>query len=460
MANRNYRNTRSYVRHDNTFGHNYGERRDFHRSTHSYNTTKTGMPTNFDDIVNTVVYEVKKQLNQQNNLGQIPSQRRVYHNKHPENPADPEVKTLWKNLFRTVQIEYHKGNWSNTPKSIEKNFRSLGENITPPDPTPKVLDNIKDILSGACEAITNAIQTHLQERLEVHREAVKNTKCDNIKDAVDIAHRHLNSRLGHKIKNLREKLNSEAAHTGENAPVPPTTQQRPPAQQPLTVPEERGSTSIDTMPSSKRARLEPIRTPPPLSQITTPTAKTTIARKEQKKKIHKAIPFAINIRGDPQTIIVTDDSLMELDEADMSQSWYTWQLDVILKAEICDLGRIITQIHTDPSKRIVMAGGLNHKNGQYNASTDKFMADITKQIKDGRKIFCIGCSIDPNMKEHEIRNIESLNSKLETIFGTNYLHPVRDEDVALTEDKLKFNKRTCSQILLEINEMLFCLCED
>lgn len=452
MPNWNYRHKWYDSNNENTLHHGYGQQKRGVGSRTTRPNKTTEQTLDLDRIVESVLQHLKER-EKTPNVGNLPD-------KHVVNSTNTEFQKLWKTLFKIIQIDHHIKNWVELPKSIKKNLTYLGQGIKPPDPSNALSADIAEILTEAGEKIRERTRLHLLIRIDTHRDALRNMHGTDKRQAIDMAYKHLSNRLGHKIQNLRQKLELEAGHIGENLPTTPIAPEKTTTTT-TTTNEDIQPTAAKKQRLEQTSRLSLAKKTKTTNQISSETAPhktrslptTPTTKRTEFKIIHDTIPYAITLRDKATVVIVADDSLLELDENHIT---LTWQLDVIRGAEIGDLGRIIKQIPFNPSQHlaIVMAGGLNHKNGQYNTATDEQMTQISNSIKDGQKIFCIGCSTDLKMKELEKKNITSLNKNLKTVFKGNYMEPPTSEDINLTEDKIKFDKSSCFYIWEELQQRL------
>lgn len=143
--------------------------------------------------------------------------------------TNPDFGTLWRSLYKIVQVDHHLTNWERLPKSINQRLWNLAEDIKPPDSTQQLRDDIRNILSNTGTHIQESIRTHFLERKDSHINTLRTCDPEDKEKAIKIAHKYMVINHGNNIQNLRSKLDEAASHiktgltTTEPATKPSTT---------------------------------------------------------------------------------------------------------------------------------------------------------------------------------------------------------------------------------------------
>jgi len=151
-----------------------------------------------------------------NTVPDVPSAGRV----GGRNPADrevadrstnPDFPKLCKAMFRSVQLQYHLGNWKALPKGIDRALHKVISNITPPMPNRDLSDTLLALTLEFKDKVARTVHDHISEQLvqvRVDSETLDNSEAIRAHQVVD---QQLRRKLGKRLgDDRREELLAEA----------------------------------------------------------------------------------------------------------------------------------------------------------------------------------------------------------------------------------------------------------
>jgi len=181
--------------------------------------------------------------------------------------TNPDFGTLWRSLYKIVQVDHHLTNWEKLPKSINQRLWDLAEDIKPPDSTQQLRDDIRTILSNTGTRIQERIRTHFLERKDSHINTLRTCNPEDKEKAIKIAHKYMVINHGNNIQNLRSKLDEAASHieTGRTTTEPVTNPSTTGSNLKRHKPETNTPTPSPTQTThdNKRTRANGTTPPPP-----------------------------------------------------------------------------------------------------------------------------------------------------------------------------------------------------
>lgn len=138
--------------------------------------------------------------------------------------SNGDFQSMCRALYKIVQIEHHKDNWTDLPRAIARNLEDLASDIVPPDPTNNLREQIQAVFNNTASEILACVQNHLQERLNFNRAFIRTVNPQDKERAKEIVERRLTQCLGKKIGevNITTALNREVRNIGINHQSPVT----------------------------------------------------------------------------------------------------------------------------------------------------------------------------------------------------------------------------------------------
>jgi len=415
------------------------------RSQH-YGTTNN--PEDFAKMVETVVLRILKEKDNSPPHGNVELRNNTLHNDRQQRATtinidgttrsvNPQFHTMWKSLYKTIQIQHHLDNWSDLPKSIKRDLTHLAKDIRPPDPVDGLSDDIQKILTDAGLLIQKRVQTHLLTRLTENKKTLADMMPLDTERAADVAFKHLNQRLGSRITDLKQKINTELEQIGRNI----ITQRQ---KTPSTSASSKRPRTEDTPPHADTVFISTLQpttglTAPPASA--TPSTTTTKPSRITTKK-SKGQPF--EIFKDTTTIIVSDECLKNTSEDILDPGW---QLLVMPGSELHTIADQAVFYAVSNPVDVIIAGGLNNRNDTYHQDTDATLGHVTHRIKQGCRISFMGHSINEHLETEIRNNVNKYNQKLENLFKDNYVQPVLPYHVLMTNDERHYSTATADYIV-------------
>jgi hypothetical protein len=351
---------------------------------------------------------------------------------------------MWKCLFKVTQLQYHLKNWSNVPKSIQRNLTRLASDIHPPDPVDTITTEIKTILTNAGEAIKQKVLAHLNTRLHTNREALKAMDPTDARGAVEIAFKHLNKRFGGKIEDLKTKIIREADIIGTNRDTSPETVLKTPAAKRARQESSPHSPTFGPNPESPTLRTlmeleEP--SPPPSD----PMPQTN------KKTIHDMFPPDYNIWSGCTNLIIADEALEHTLASDLPESW---QLDIIPGAKLKHVWEIVNEYGYSPEHNFIMAMGHNYR-WEKKSTIQNDIDQLAKVLDPGEsKFYAMSVCTPKNTTMTEHNNIVTYNHGIESHFGSQVIPPISKDDTILSPDNKHYTADTARIILRRISAHL------
>lgn len=476
---RNNNNRNNYNHHD-TRNNNIRNNDNNNHGNDNYNSTRNNDNNyNMSAIVEAVVQQLgghnptlrphhTQQPQQQRQQPQQPQNHTTYHStddpQTTETPYirsdNPEFHDMWKALFKVVQIDHHLDNWNTLPPSLKRSLNSITENITPPDPTADLRNNISSILSGAGNEIRRKVQAHLSERLTARRaELAKFTTLDRER-AVDVAYKHLHKRLGPRIDGLRHRLEVEALRIGTD----------PSANQSHAGPTEAATTTETwTIPKpntlAKRPRttdtppgldirnqyaillnldeneLTIMDSPPPSPRSQRPP----LEPKRPQKTFHSKYTPNIELRPETKTLVIGDSNLRRTKEEAIPDDC---QVAVLPGANVSHILDAANQIPTNNNLTdIVLSVGINHRCHSFSDHTEKELNKLIPMLQlPNTTVHVLGVAINPGLEKYEKTNLQRINTHLHGIFLDRYIEPIDEAEVQATDDGIHYTDETVEKI--------------
>ena len=114
-------------------------------TTRAQHNGRTNTSQDLENMVETVLKRILEQRDDPHTNGNLELRDSTLHHTHQQRATamtsngtnrseNPEFQTMWKSLYKVIQIQHHLDNWSDLPKSIRRDLTHLGKDIRPPDP--------------------------------------------------------------------------------------------------------------------------------------------------------------------------------------------------------------------------------------------------------------------------------------------------------------------------------------
>lgn len=121
-----------------------------------------------------------------------------------DTPAEAESSNaqfgkLVKTTYRYVQVNHHKGNWSQVPKGMVSSINKVVSNIKPPMPAPGLSDELLALGLEFGEKIALCVRKHLSNCKDVIAQELRTLDSTDVDRAIQVAGRQLEAKLGKKI---------------------------------------------------------------------------------------------------------------------------------------------------------------------------------------------------------------------------------------------------------------------
>lgn len=125
--------------------------------------------------------------------------------------TNPDFPKLCKAMFRSVQLQYHLGNWKALPKGIDRALHKVISNITPPMPNRDLSDRLLALTLEFKDKVARTVHDHISEQLvqvRVDSETLDNSEAVRAHQVVD---QQLRRKLGKRLgDDRREELLADA----------------------------------------------------------------------------------------------------------------------------------------------------------------------------------------------------------------------------------------------------------
>lgn len=389
--------------------------------------------------------------------------------------TNPDFPIIWRTLFKIIQIEHHLGNWDTVPPTIEKTLTNLATDITPPEPTDGLSKEISDILTLAGESIKQRVQAHLHDRLEVNKATLQMLNPIDKDRAIEVAHKHLNRRLGKKITNLRSRVEDEALWIGfelgeRSADVGlPRTTTTTTATTRVTLSAKRTLTgpTQNTLPSDLRqlrsdVEIElmdtraPITEPPSNTHLPSTSAiqpstlplnePPSLQRRSPRKVIHDRQGTHLFIKEHTKVIVFGDSYLSNTPDEYVPDNW---QLEILPDdMSTLEMTRLLKQTSSGRSFTIILAYGMElvEVNLPFDDIAERSFSQLSRLHEfAGDQAYAVGMGHGATDNTKVKDTVIAVNHRLQAIFGDNYIAPPAPHEIQTTENIFKYDPPTLAR---------------
>jgi hypothetical protein len=363
--------------------------------------------------------------------------------------TNTDFATMVKTLFRGVQLRHHKNNWAELPASIEKNLTTVGDNITPADPTPEVRNMISAIMIDAGERIQRAVIDHLNERIEANRSTLKTLHPADKLKAKTIAFNQLKKRLGKKSeeKTLERLLNEEFLHLREDRTYTTVTDRRNGKHRlvgnsPTPV---RNQFEIlnDELDELRDSELEDDMPAPPSPHPPPPLPSAPGNRKKKLNRVLNKADWSVDIHQNIETLVISDSTLQAVDEKEIPANW---QLAIFPGAKIRHISSVLAKLPRKYSRNLVIQAGINNRHNPFDAGTAAELGELEQSLSTRNERIFTSHIYHGEIDEAEADNVARINGHLRLMTSDNHIEFLLSRDLRMAADQIHFDKATADAL--------------
>jgi hypothetical protein len=393
------------------------------------------------------------------------------------NSTNNDFQEMWRTLFKIVQMQHHLGNWTQLPASIKRNLTNIAEDITPPEPSDNLKEEINTILNRAGDHIQRSVCNHLTDRLERNKVKLQNLNPKDKERAIDVAHKHLSRRIGKKTTNIRQKLEEASCRIGNLWEDPERenqgfTKSKTPAKRARTEVEDTpspastrnryqilgGTEAMETLEETQSFHVQAASTTASIQPTTTVTApvESTIqlqtsnanAKKQRlpkKTTIESKKDLIFTIPEDTNVLVVGDSNLRNTEEDLIPDGMHVL---VLPGAGILRATQAIKALPNHTLGQIILAVGLNDRG----SAMEKINEDISFMretvLVQKRRLTTVGISINQNLPQHERDTMKEINRFLQ--YNSECYVAGRTDVTCRENDQIHYSENTRKDIWASI----------
>lgn len=426
----------------------------------------------------------------------------------PRHPTDTfksinvDFSAVCKNIYRSVQLEHHLGNWSKLPEKLDKRLQSFVTDIKPPMGDDALRNKLKKITEEYSNKLCDSVRHHLEEQSALNEVAASTLNKQDAERAIHVADRYISNRLRNKItQDRKEQLLKTAVGKigtlpGQQATGPSTssssTQQQESHTRQGRVSQVGGSTRKQVKVQNPPQQVKCINKFEVLSNIIpdhddcitvdeedddvetdgcdSPIVSHTPKRPRRTSNADVASPGKLHIHNGPKTywklqvsgktrtLVLGDSNLRQVTRTDLPGDW---EVHAFPGATFDHVTRMIQgdcgNVNLD---NLVIQVGINHRDNHPQVTKQKLfqLENVICGLGIARKITFCGvttpASLDADMKQR----IKDLNTNVIALTRCGYLPPLPDERASSTRPQdpfdIHYNKETVEDLLASIHDHL------